>query len=80
MFFNHSCFKEDEFLVECFKVFFMASGQIQGSNMDQEKLEKPPAKRLCFLLLLFPREIQGIKWKMVFFYLKSNNCVEFRVL
>ena len=44
----------------------MALGKIQGSDMDLEKLEKP-AKRLCILLLLFPREIQGIKWKKWYF-------------
>ena len=39
--------------------FFMT---FRGSDMCHlEKLEQP-AKRL-FLLLLFPREIQGIKWK-----------------
>ena len=36
---------------------------IQGSDMYLVKLEQP-CKKAVFMLL-FPREIQGIKWKMV---------------
>ena len=45
--------------------------------MDLEKLEIPCKKAV--LMLLFPREIQGIKWENGNF-LKSNNCVKFCVL
>ena len=41
--------------------------------MYLEKLEKP-CKKAVFMLL-FLREIQGIKWQ--FLDVKSNNCVEF---
>ena len=35
-------------------------------------------KKAVFILL-FPREIQEIKWKKGILDLKSNNCVEFSV-